>query len=173
MLPSAFVAGLITGPPRGFTSSSTTDRRQLLHSGALAFGSLATSQPCAADGFGDFSQQQQTEARSTQAARAAAERLKLQDPFAAARAQGREGGVYADELPPLSAAERAARATRVQQLAADTRPAPKVETVQTGLAVGRSNVERGIAAPDTRPAVPTQASHCVPTLLALPGQAFL
>ena len=156
LLLHAVVTGLVTGPSRGSTSSPATgqSRRQLLSGGALAFVSLATSRPCAADGFGDFAQQQQTEARSDQAVRAAAERQKLQDPFAAARAQGREG-VYADELPPLSAAERTERAERVKQLAAETRPAPKVDTVQTGLPVGRSNVERGLAAPDARPAVPT------------------
>ena len=156
LLLHAVVTGLVTGPSRGSTSSPATgqSRRQLLSSGALAFVSLATSRPCVADGFGDFAQQQQTEARSAQAARAAAERQKLQDPFAAARAQGREG-VYADELPPLSAAERTERAERVKQLAAETRPAPKVDTVQTGLPVGRSNVERGLAAPDARPVVPT------------------
>ena len=154
LLLHAVVTGLVTGPSRGTTSSPATgqSRRQLLSSGALAFFSLP--RPCTADGFGDFAQQQQTEARSAQAARAAAERQKLQDPFAAARAEGREG-VYADELPPLSAAERTERAERVKRLAAETRPAPKVDTVQTGLPVGRSNVERGLAAPDARPAVPT------------------
>ena len=153
---TGLATGLATGPCRGSASSPAPgqSRRQLLSSGALAFVSLATSRPCAADGFGDFAQQQQVEARSAQAARAAAERQKMQDPFAAARAQGR-ASIYADELPPLSAAERTERAERANQLARESRPAPKVDTVQTGLPVGRTNVERGLAAPDARPVLPT------------------
>ena len=155
LLLHAVVTGLVTGPCRGSASSPATgqSRRQLLSSGALTFVSLATSRPCAAD-FGDFAQQQQAEARSAQAARAAQERQKMQDPFAAARAQGR-ASIYADELPPLSAAERTERAERANQLARESRPAPKVDTVQTGLPVGRTNVERGLAAPDARPVLPT------------------
>ena len=105
-------------------------RRQLLH-GAAAIASLCApplARGAQVESFEGRAQRLEALAQedaAAQAARARFVREQVTDPFAAARANpGRQR--FADELPPMSEAERMQRAEAAQRAASQVRPAPLV-----------------------------------------------
>ena len=112
-LPAAAFAALVPPPLQ-------SRRTVLAAAAAAAAATLPTVRSSAVDGgFGAFVAQRNDEA-------AAEATAKLTDPFASARANDPGRQAFADEAPPLDAAERQQRASEASRAASGARPAPRV-----------------------------------------------